>query len=47
MRQKKKTKRLYDPHLELSFHDFCILMGFDVLNLITEEKPSYLEQPEK
>ena len=48
--KRSKPKRLYDPNLELSFYDFCILMGFDVLNLITEETPSFLlepEQPEK
>lgn len=46
----KPKKRLYEPDLELSFHDFCILMGFDLLYLIEEESPSFLlepEQPEK
>ena len=42
----KPKKRLYDPDLELSFHDFCILMGYDVLNLIQEESPSFLLEPE-
>ena len=46
----KPKKRLYEPDLELSFYDFCILMGFDLLYLIEEESPSFLlepEQPEK
>ena len=42
----KPKKRLYEPDLELSFHDFCILMGFNVLDLIEEESPSDLLDPE-
>ena len=35
-------KRMYDPNIELTFTNFCQLMGFDLMNLIEEEQPSFI-----
>jgi len=35
-------KRKYDPNMELSFSDFCKLMGYDEMKLIIEETASLI-----
>ena len=44
-KRKHKKQRKYDPDLELTFATFCKLMGFNEINLIIEETPSFLIEP--
>ncbi len=39
-KKKRRSSRKYDPDLELTFQDFCKLMSFAEMKIMTAEKPS-------
>ena len=41
-KKKRRSSRKYDPGLELTFQDFCKLMDFNEMKIITTEIPSFL-----
>ena len=42
-KKRSHKERKYDPNMEMSFAEFCRLMGFDIMKLIQEEQPSLVE----